>query len=87
MVNECQTSPQQCIISNAHVILHVSQVASIHDACPSTIVQGTCGLLPVAISLDLLHDGKEKHLYGLPRLISKRCIIRGYSVQKHYVFV
>ena len=49
MVNECQTSPQLCIISNAHVILHVSQVASVHDACPSTIVQGTCGLLPVAI--------------------------------------
>ena len=51
MVNECQTSPQLCIISNAHIILHVSQVASVQDACPSTIVQGTCGLLPVAISL------------------------------------
>ena len=26
MVNECQTSPQLCIISNAHVILRVSHL-------------------------------------------------------------
>jgi len=26
VVNECQTSPQLCIISNAHVILHVSHL-------------------------------------------------------------